>query len=1654
MEWNATEGSEIPAGTVCPIDEDYMMFSTYWPSQSSVYSFRYAPKFLHRMAQLDYLPFYFKAKALAGTDDEGNLQTEDIVLSTYPYTGNIQTIADVLAECLNSHGDLGEWSADCGSLSQSVSASINFDGATVKSAATAIADAFGTECQFVWSTKTIRFGTYEEGKYVPEYGNGALVNSTESEIQYNTFRILGGTRNMSKKTLQGKNVQVTQRLMLDGDSIMGSGNPKIMKDLVFDDIYPKMELWMYDVHERRCWLTDENGKKIIDSQHTDPETGGIVTTFKQYSKWYFKLARWNGTELVPYVLDKRLLIEGMPLSMVFQPNYEDIALPQPLVGREFELTYFDAANPEREKDHDDTGDGYQPVTGEFRIIYKVDGGMILPSTREEKLCPYGDTMSRANNKVTLTNVAMDEAYVGAAKEELRKAGEAAVEAYRTDKSSFTYLTYGDAPEVGGNVTSVRQNLITGEVQYTIGNSKSSKGLIGRLSDKIDTISAGNARPTTSDGNGSTGGGVSESVIPILSQLMGSGTVTKDTLTILKELLLGTNGHGVKIDANGDASMTIGSLRVMGTTHLSEIDINHIKHTGGMMVVTKAQIIVDHVEHLLGGMDKLYFRRKDASGQAVYNQFETGDLALMMVFNESLDGSVNRYYWREVSAIDDGTEEFGWIILLPSSASHAEPREGDVVVQLGHTTKAERQGATVLGGSGSNGGFIAIYDGFRTWRDAAPLLDDYEQAITYISPKKNKLNGDFISLAGTDLKEQIDALRGTLNSVREQSDKQLVIWYGDDEPLPNSGDTEQWNTPALEWHEADIQSGTTEQQSLHLEDVYYLRRDNNAHKGGRAWQWVHDIATEMFLWVEITDADTLASLEASDHAMATAEEAKSKADRLADDGIISAGSEKSQLLIQWQDTVAEYAKYIEQAKDYGLDNEENGGEGTEIIYTPYNDYCRSYHAVAIMLNGGREDNINNIKSGSMVPQWLESINTDAVLADYDMTSEQYRGTWNEYAVAKAAFLKKIESSAKQETANAQNTANEKKRVFSTDPNELPPVPYDEGDLWLNATWYTEDNGIRTYRWNGDSLYCTHARSDGETAQIDDWSDAVSGITSRISNLGRLILAEVEDRLNSTKGGLYIDSSTGSLYSRHYTEDGNIDVESVIQTFIAQDEDGKLTGKMLLKSENTVIESSLVKMIAGEIRVNAGQVDFSAGQYTIDAEHVKFAATESFQIALGNSGVVFEDNMVSLICQKADNISEGLGMVMRVDGEDGEYCFGSYHNSEFVAGLQFKYYDSGGKRLNKLILSADSTEIASDLIISGDNVDFEAGNFTIGADHIIFSNKAVDLTAAKVTLNARQINFEGFDFSVKADKIDFAGGTLKIAASNVDFRGDDFKIDAKYLWFDGRTEINKKFVVHEDGHLQLDWMEATNVKINGIVASPFVEENTSYDYKWDGEGYNTLYYASMYHDNLLYNNVKHHLYWEPSCSGRLITLCFNESITGTTIFEAPDGMFFYEDGLKRKKLTLSKQCVILKGFGTDTVFWGYIVVKRIDLVPTRSYGRDIKCLAFGTVQYRQDVVSMAVNKTYDGTEMSCERLSEGVYQVNIPSSWNIASGELFAMVTALGTADGNDHPLYASIKEYIDNDGVQIGFVIQCGDDDSRNDGTIQFMLYNKGDWNLI
>ena len=74
-------------------------------------------------------------------------------------------------------------------------------------------------------------------------------------------------------------------------------------------------------------------------------------------------------------------------------------------------------------------------------------------------------------------------------------------------------------------------------------------------------------------------------------------------------------------------------------------------------------------------------------------------------------------------------------------------------------------------------------------------------------------------------------------------------------------------------------------------------------------------------------------------------------------------------------------------------------------------------------------------------------------------------------------------------------------------------------------------------------------------------------------------------------------------------------------------------------------------------------------------------------------------------------------------------------------------------------------------------------------------------------------------------------------------------------------------------------------------------------------------------------------------------------------------------------------------------------------------------------------------------------------NIPASWNIETGELIVMATTLYDIGNstNSNPYYAGVHNIESANGIVTSFTLQCGDDDSRNDGTIQFMIFNKMDW---
>lgn len=256
--------------------------------------------------------------------------------------------------------------------------------------------------------------------------------------------------------------------------------------------------------------------------------------------------------------------------------------------------------------------------------------------------------------------------------------------------------------------------------------------------------------------------------------------------------------------NFDGGATATNLLVTGVLQVNEVNINHIKHSGGVFLNTRANIVVKTVEELTGadsGKTKLTFTRT-AGSQTIYNLFEVGDYALSMMFNlketegyqigqdgsmtwQAGDGTtlidVVRYYWREVVAIGSNFITLG---AVPNNVYMSTPAVGDNVVQLGNKTDVSRQGCQVMGYSKTNGVFIAEYDGLtsnikdsKAHNLAKAVFDSPDDAIVYLSPKYHKLQGDSILFKSgnqyIELATRLTAMANDISLKASQADLNLA-----------------------------------------------------------------------------------------------------------------------------------------------------------------------------------------------------------------------------------------------------------------------------------------------------------------------------------------------------------------------------------------------------------------------------------------------------------------------------------------------------------------------------------------------------------------------------------------------------------------------------------------------------------------------------------------------------------------------------------------------------------------------------------------------------------------------------------------------------------------------------------------------------------------
>lgn len=240
--------------------------------------------------------------------------------------------------------------------------------------------------------------------------------------------------------------------------------------------------------------------------------------------------------------------------------------------------------------------------------------------------------------------------------------------------------------------------------------------------------------------------------------------------------------------------------------------------------------------------------------------------------------------------------------------------------------------------------------------------------------------------------------------------------------------------------------------------------------------------------------------------------------------------------------------------------------------------------------------------------------------------------------------------------------------------------------------------------------------------------------------------------------------------------------------------------------------------------------------------------------------------------------------------------------------------------------------------------------------------------------------------------------------------------------------------------------TNVKVIGSIRNPFNLANDSFD--------------ADYSDNVAMLSsgggwlAAYSMPWDVSQNGRRLTIVNykwgSTMAQGQAAISAPNGKYFFEDGIQKSELKVSREIVEMIGYGTTTEFYGWIVLNRIDLMTSQKYGHCLKALAFGTVAGGNSSSNTSIiSNTFDGSKLTVSRQSEGLYRVFFPSKWFTYTSNCRVILTGRGVCYGASSPVKATMHSL--GNGY---FDVVVSDDASRNDGSFDFIIYNGSDFDIL
>ena len=333
------------------------------------------------------------------------------------------------------------------------------------------------------------------------------------------------------------------------------------------------------------------------------------------------------------------------------------------------------------------------------------------------------------------------------------------------------------------------------------------------------------------------------------------TIVNALTTFMKGIVFGKSVRGesgvsIYQDKQGAWHIDAEYLHVHRKLTAEEVEIMKTSQIKGKVVNSAGGFVISKIDRIVKAW-RCYFRQEDADGRRIYNSMRVDDLALCETFNLiDAGGQLSNHYWhRRVIAVGTDYVDIADNTNVDDYASGSDvPQVGDEVVQLGHLTDEDRQSAIIQSAAGTGAPYFKIIKGINSFTLPRPIfLFDKQNFDIRVENPANR--SEYIRL-----QDFLESMQGRISSVMQQSDKQLVFWFGDVVPTLTT-------EPANEW--ADDAT-----KELHVHDIYY-NRSYVETGGGRAYSFERN-PDGSFSWHEITDADVLKSLEAAKRAQDTAD----------------------------------------------------------------------------------------------------------------------------------------------------------------------------------------------------------------------------------------------------------------------------------------------------------------------------------------------------------------------------------------------------------------------------------------------------------------------------------------------------------------------------------------------------------------------------------------------------------------------------------------------------------------------------------------------------------------------------------------------------------------------------------------------------------------